>query len=104
MPRDPLQWSQLAGRALLLAATACLAVIAVDSNLRPRPPCARKAACAHALSADQMSWVPSGRPLRYPLPEIDLRFDPNLPLASPDPADILFVRPLIPETRHEAQD
>jgi len=51
-----------------------------------------------------MSWVPSGRPLRYPLLETDLRLDPNLPLASPDPADILFLRPLISETTHEAQD
>jgi hypothetical protein len=51
-----------------------------------------------------MSWVPSGRPLRYPLLETDLRFDPNLPLGSPDPADIFFLRPLISETTHEAQD
>lgn len=104
MPCDPLRWSQFAGRALLLAAAACLAAIAVDSKLRPCPPCARNAAYAQALSADQMSWVPSGRPLRYPLLETDLRLDPNLPLASPDPADILFLRPLISETTHEAQD
>jgi hypothetical protein len=102
--RDPLRWSQAAGGLLLLFAAACMAAVVLDSELRPCRSCAANAALVRAFAVNQMSWVPSGRPTRYPLTESDGRFDPYLPLPSPDPADVVFPLPFVLGTKHGTLD
>jgi hypothetical protein len=51
-----------------------------------------------------MSWVPAGRPTRYPLAGAERRFDPLLPLPAQDPANVVFPLSFFQETTHAAMD
>jgi hypothetical protein len=101
---EPLRFSQAAGVLLLLVATASLAAVVLDSALRPCRSCTANAAYVRALALDQMSWVPTGRPTRYPLAGADRQLDPLLPLPTQDPADVVFPLSFVQETKHAAMD
>jgi hypothetical protein len=101
---EPLKFSQTAGVLLLLVATASLAAVGLDSAFRPCRSCTANSAYVRALALDQMSWVPTGRPMRCPFAEADRRFDPLLPLPTQDPADVVFPLSYVQETKHAAMD
>ena len=104
MGSEPLRYCQSAGMLLLLVAAASLAAVGLDSALRPCRTCTANAVYVRALALDQMSWVPTGRPTRYPLAGVDRRFDPLLPLPAQDPADIVFPLSFVQETKHASMD
>lgn len=104
MRSEPLRFCQAAGGLLLLVATASLAAVVLDSALRPCRSCTANAAYVRVFALDQMSWVPTGRPTRYPLAGSDRRFDPLLPLPTPDPADVVFPLSFVQEIEHASMD
>lgn len=104
MGSGPIRFCQAAGVLLLLVAAAGLAAVVLDSALRPCRSCTVNAAYVRALALDQMSWVPAGRPARYPLAGAERRFDPLLPLPAPDPADVVFPPSFVQETAHADMD
>ncbi|MCU0585172.1 MAG: hypothetical protein MUC46_03755 [Desulfobacterales bacterium] len=104
MGSEPERFCQAAGVLLLLMAAAGLGVVVLDSAFRPCRSCTVNAAYVRALALDQMSWVPAGRPTRYPLAGAERRFDPLLPLPAQDPANVVFPLSFFQETTHAAMD